>query len=1020
MIAFFVKRPVTTIMMVSLFVIMGIVSLSGMLVEQTPKVDFPIITITTEYPGATPVEVETLVINKIEDAVAEISEIEKVRSISYDNVGFVFVQFLLSADVNVKSIEVKDKVEAILNDLPDDIEQPIIEKYDPLMQPVIELVLSSESMNIRDIYEYADKTLKNKFSSIEGVAKVDVYGGKQRQINVRLNPVLLKQKYITVEEVVSQLSNKNKNIPGGEIEKGFSSLSVRFVGEFQNVDEIKNLELQSIDGNKFLLSDVADIQDSFKKVNTIARYNGKEVVGLSLNKVSDGNAVNIAREVMQRIDEFRAMLPKGVDMEIASNTTNFIVNETTDAQFNIAIGIFLTIIILYLFTGQAKLTFIAALVIPTSIVSTFWPMSGSDFTINFMTLLAIAMALGTLIANAIVIIENVLEHMEHNESAQNAAITGTKEVAGAIIASTGTNLVVFTPIAMMGGIVGKFFVSFGVTVIYATLFSLLASFTLTPMLCGLLLKKRKAAPAKTKSALLNAFTAPVRLTERMMNFMKIEYKRIFNAVFRHPVLTCLVVFLSLWSLRFVMPYLGSEFIPADDEDKVQVNLVMPKGVTIDRTLSVIEKIEVKVAELPEVESYLSNIGENGVENASIIVSLIPSKDRQRSDSDIIDVLTPFMSDIPDAEINMLRAGMESQGNGDISINISGDDYNQVINYAWKMKQIMQQSGYFRSVDSSYKMPKKEIRFIPDQQKLNEYGLSSAQIAGMMRDSIYGNTDNVYKEKGEEYDINIELDDKYMTNFDDVKQILVSSAQGMIPVTELGTLVDDKSLPTIRHRDRNRVIRLEGFLSKSNAGFVRGLLDKKFSELGMSAEYGYAYVEDAEHEAEASEEMAKAFILAVILTYMLLAAILNSGSYPISIMMTVLTSFVGVFYTMFFLGYSMGVTSMMGMVMLVGLVVNNAILLLDYTILKMKEGLPVKEALWQGASVKFRAIIMTSLAIVLGVMPQLWAMMGAKRAMGAVMVGGMLASIVYTLIFIPIVFWFTCNIEEFIKSKIGKR
>lgn len=1020
MIAFFVKRPVTTIMLVCLFVIMGVVSLTGMLVEKTPKIEFPIITITTEYPGATPLEVETLVVNKIEDAVAEISEIEKIRSNSYDNVGFVFVQFLLSADVNVKSIEVKDKVEAILNDLPDDIEQPIIEKFDPLMEPVIELVLSSDNVDIRDIYEYTDKTLKNKFSSIEGVAKVDIYGGKQRQINVRLNPVLMKQQYITVDEVVSQLSNKNKNIPGGEIEKGFSALSVRFVGEFQNVDEIKNLELQSLDGNKFLLSDIAEVEDGFKKVDSIARYNGREVVGLSLNKVSDGNAVNIAREVRQRLDEFRAMLPEGVDIEIASDTTDFIVNETVDAQFNIIIGILLTIIILYLFTGQANLTFIAAVVIPTSILSTFWPMSSADFTINFMTLLAIATSLGTLIANAIVIIENVLEHMEHHEGAQQAAISGTEEVAGAIIASTGTNLVVFTPIAMMGGIVGKFFVSFGMTVIFATLFSLFASFTLTPMLCGLLLKKRSAAPAKTNNAFLNILTAPVRVTERTVNFMKIEYKRIFDAVFRHPVLTCLVVLISLWSLRFVMPYLGSEFVPSDDEDKIQVSLVMPKGVTIDRTLSVVKKIEAKVAEFPEVESYLSNIGENGVENASIVISLISSKERQRMDTDIIDALTPFMTDIPDAEINMLRAGMGSQGTGDISINVSGDDYNQVIDSAKQMKQIMLESGYFRSVDSSYKMPKKEIRFVPDQQKLNEYGLSSAQIAGILRDSIYGNTDNVYKEKGEEYDINIELDDKYMTNFDDVKQIMVSSSQGMIPATELGTLVDDKALPTIRHRDRNRVIRLEGFLSKSNVGFVRGLLDEKFAELGLPAGYGYAYVEDAEHETEANEEMGKAFLLAVILTYMLLAAILNSGSYPISIMMTVLTSFVGVFYTMFFLGYSMGVTTMMGMVMLVGLVVNNAILLLDYTVLKMKEGMPVKEALWQGASVKFRAIIMTSLAIVLGVMPQLWAMMGAKRAMGAVMVGGMLASIVYTLIFIPIVFWFTCSIEDFIKSKIRRQ
>jgi len=394
-------------MLIIVFVVLGVFSFSTLLVEKTPQIDFPIITVAVTYPGATSLEVETLVVNKIEDAVSEISQIDKIRSDSYDNFGLVYIQFLLSADVNVKSIEVKDKVEAILNDLPDDIEAPIIEKFDPLMQPVIELVLSGKNIDSRQLYEYADKTFKTKLASVEGVAKVDVYGGKERQINIRLNPELMKQKYISIGEVIMALKMKNRNIPGGELEKGFSALSVRFVGEFQDVEQIRNFELSARDGNKFFLYEIAEIEDSFKKVESIARFNSQEVVGLSLNKVSDGNAVDIANQIRSRMEEFKAELPEGMDIQIASDTTDFIKNETTDAQFNIIMGILLTIIILYLFTGQVSLTFIAAIVIPASIISTFWPISASGFTINMMTLMAIATSLGTLIANAIVIIENV-------------------------------------------------------------------------------------------------------------------------------------------------------------------------------------------------------------------------------------------------------------------------------------------------------------------------------------------------------------------------------------------------------------------------------------------------------------------------------------------------------------------------------------------------------------------------------------------------------------------------------------
>lgn len=1016
MIDFFVKRPVTTIMFVAVFVVLGVVSIFNLRIESTPKVDFPIVTVTATYPGATPLEVETLVINKIEDAVAELAGIRQLRSESYDNFGYVFIEFNLSEDVNIKFIEIKDKVEAIINDLPDGAEKPVVEKFDPLMEPVMDLVLLSETVDSRELYEFADKKLRDRISAIPGIASVNVYGGKRRQINVDLDPMLMKRHYVTITDVVESIKAKNRNVPGGLLEKGDHSLSLRFVGEFESPQDIDEMLIVSRDGAYFPLKEIARVEDGFKKIETVSHFNGKEAVGLSVIKVSDGNAIDISRDLRRRMDQFRAGLPDGVSLEIATDTTQFILGETQDTYFNIILGILLTVVILYVFTGQARLTFIASVVIPTSIISSLFLVDASGFTINMMTLLAMATVLGTLIANAIVIMENVLVHLDKGDNAADAAISGTKEVTAAVFASAGTNLVVFLPIASMGGIIGQFFKEFGLTVVYATLFSILASFSLTPMMCGYFLKKKKKE-AKKQGRCLNPFHWMVSWTDRVMTFLKSEYEKIFKLIFRFPKITVLLVLALFFSMRFILPYIDNNFMPVWDEDMITVKIELPQGSTIERTLKVTETVEKRIGQIPETASYLTSIGDGGVENSAVVVNLVPSKERKRSDAQIIEELVPFMARIPDAEISLERGEARGGREGDISINVYGEDYEAMIGLSQMMRRKMEETGFFRSVKSSYKVPKREIRFIPDQKRLIEHGVSNALVGATMRAAVFGDDTNVYKEGGEEYDINVELDKRYTQDFDDLKQIDLISRQGMASVVELGELREDKAMPQIRHRDKVRVIRLEGYLSKSATGYARGVLDEAFKDLLFEEGYGYKYVEMAERESESFGEIGKAFLLAVILTYMLLCAIMNSFFYPIPIILSVATSFIGVFLSLFFLEESMNISSMLGMVMIVGLVVNNSILLLDYTLLKMQEGVPVIDALWLGVSEKFRPIIMTSLAIVLGVLPQLGSVMAFKSSMGAVMIGAMLASIVFSFVFTPVAFWYSVRIKNFFTHHI---
>ncbi|MDD4956787.1 MAG: efflux RND transporter permease subunit [Candidatus Omnitrophica bacterium] len=1016
MIEFFVKRPVTTIMFVLFFVILGLVSYLEIPIEADPKIDFPIITIKVEYPGATPLEVETQVINEIEDAVSEISSIEKIQSDSYENFGYVYVQFFLGTDVNIKSIEVKDKVEGILNDLPDSIEKPIIEKYDPLMEPVMDLVLISDKYNSRDLYEYADKVLKAKISSMEGVAKVDIYGGKERQINIVADPALMRQNYITIYDIVEKVKATNSNVPSGLLEEKNTSTSVRFVGEFEDVDAIRDMMITSRDGVSLKIGNVADVEDGFKKVDTYARFNGKDVVGLSVKKVSDGNAVQISRDIRKKFPEFNKSLPDGMSLEIANDTTDVIIEETNDTINNIFIGILLTVIILFIFTGRAKITFIAAVVIPTSLISTMMLVSGSGFTINSMTLLAIATCLGTLIANAIVIVENVLKHLEKGDDPRQAAVSGTKEVAVAVLAATGTNLVVFTPIAMMGGIVGEFMRSFGLTVVYATIFSLINSFTLTPMLCGLLMRKEPGLGASTGKGFFRPVMWVVKGVDAVVEAMKRAYKEIFDATMKYPGRTILSMFILFWALRFIMPFIDNEFMPTYDQDEVNISVVMPQGSTVDKTLGVAEIIERRVEQIPEMESYLTNIGENGVENCNVKISLVPLSERKRSDNDIINELLPFMADIPDAEIDVTRS---ARWDADVSINVFGDDYDKLITYSERMKDILLGTGYFRAIVSSYKNPKKEIKFIPDQKKLTTYGVSNSQVGYMLRAAIYGDDSNTYKEKGEEYKINVELDEDYAETLQDISQIDVITKKGMIPITELGDIVYDKAVPQIKHRDRERVIRLDGTLGKGALGLVREVADVEFAKLGLPEGYGYKFVEMAEHQDESGQEIGKAFLLAVILTFMLLCAILDSMTRPISIIVSIATSFIGVFLMFFFFGISINIASMLAIIMLVGLVVNNSILLLDFTILKIEEGVELKEALWFGASEKFKAILMTSIAIILGVVPQLYMISPLKYSMAGVIIGGMTASIIFTFLYTPVIFYSTEKAVKFISKRRKK-
>ena len=1005
MIALFVRRPVTTAIFILMMVVLGLVSILNLNIEENPKVDFPLVVVRTIYPGATPLEVESQVTKKVEDAVSEVSGIEKLKSDSHEGYSVVIIEFSLNSDVNNKFIEIKDKVDGISTYLPSSSEKPIVEKFDPLAKPVMNLIAYSDHHSPTDLFKFVDKKVKLKLSAIEGVAKVEISGGLERQINVLCDPSLMKKYFVTIDEVVDSIKRKNINVPGGNIEMTGNSIGVRFLGEYIKIDEIANTEILSQEGGRIKLSDLAVIEDSHKRITTKARYNDKEVISLGLINVADANPVKVAQRVYKALPKIQSFLPEGMKIQVVTDNTKIIVSETDDTVKNIVIGIVLTIIILFIFTGNLRVTIISSTVIPASIISTFFLMDMNKFSINTMSLLAIATSLGTLIANAIVIIENVFVKLNEGKDSQTAAIEGTQEVVIPVLASVGTNLVVFTPIAFMGGIVGKFMIQFGLTVVFATIFSLIASLSLTPMLCGLLFKGGFDESRKSKFA---------RMIDQCLAWLLQEYRKIFDLIFKFPFIWFIIVMIGIFSSYGLVKYLGNEFTPKYDMDQVGINMNLSQGTVIEVTEDRVKQVEKIAKQIPEVKNIYSRLGSNGMETANIELELVSSKSRTKSDLDIIQELIPKLALVPGVEFELARGETKGGAGKDIQINIYGHEYEDMAEYSKQMKSIMEKTGYFQSVQSSYKTPKPEIRFIPNQEKLADFGIPNAIIGQNIRSSIYGDESSIYKEEGEEYDINVRLGEAYRGFLTDVADITVKTRKGIIPIGYVGELKLSDSMPSISHRDKERIITISGNLVKSTAGVVQNELTRLFKEkLTLKPGDSYKFAGNAETQDESQKEIAKAFGLATLMTFMILAAILNSWIHPITITFSIVNAFSGVFIALFLGDYSINIASLLALVMLVGLVVNNEIILLEEALHYIQQkGLSIKEGLWQAIQNKFRVILMTSLAIVFGAIPQLFSLMKTKSSMGAVIIGGNLASMVFAFLLTPVVFYYMERLRQF--------
>jgi HAE1 family hydrophobic/amphiphilic exporter-1 len=1006
-----VRRPVLTTMLVVVLVVMGIFSYSTLGVDLLPGVDFPMVTITTVYPGAGPQEVEQQVTERVEDAVSTIGNLETLTSYSRENMSIVVAEFDYSVDADLVAIDVKDKVDAIRADLPDDAQPPTILKLDINAMPIMDLALSGPQ-SLEALYDFADQVVSERISRVDGVASVTIIGGREREIEVRVHPDRLRSYGLAITDVAALVGAENLTVPAGRVTETSAEYAVRVVGEYASVDEISELPLAVPSGGYVRLADVATVEAGFADVRELARYNGEPSVSLSIQKQSDANTVATASGIFEALDELQGEIPPGADLRVASDRSQFIRDSIQDILKNILIGIALTVGVLFLFLHSWRGTVIAAVAMPATIVATFLALDRMDFTINVMTLMGLGITVGILVTNTIVVLENIYRYLDRGADPKKAAEEGTTEVAIAVAASALTNVVVFTPIAFMQGIIGQFFFAFGLTVVFATLASVFISFTLAPMMAARVLRTHETR--REEEGWLGFFW---KRFDVGYGGLEEDYRRALRWSLARPRNGWAVVggttLLFILALFIQVRFGGGEFMPTTDNGMADVALELPPGTPVERTSLVAQRAEGLLRQIPEVTDLLTTIGQGtggmrstgaDVNEARIQVTV----ESRRPTESFFPRFRELMAEIPDADVTVTLSQTMGGGGSEapLQVLVKGPDQSRLETLAQGATDRVTAIPGLVDVKNTIQDPRPEVVFHPYRAVLSEYGLTVAQVGGALRASIEGVTPGVFRESGEERDIRVRLAESSRDRVSELGDLQIRTRTGMVPVSSLGELDEQGGENTIQRDEKQRTVQIDAQIGTGSLTSLATQIETDLDQMGLPPGYSYEITGQFEMFQESLTEMLKALALAIILTYVILAMILESFVHPITIMLTLPLGAVGAVFALFLTATNLNIFSMMAMIMLVGIVVNNAILILDYAQILRGRGKGIVEALLEAAPARLRPILMTNVAIAIALVPQAVGTgpgSSFRTAMAIVTIGGVLVAAIFTLFLIPVIY-----------------
>jgi len=1010
-----IRRPVTTLTVMAAFIIFGWIAFTNMGIDLFPEVDIPVVTVKTVLEGASPEVVDADVTDVLEEQIKTIGGIKNLSSQSYESLSLITVEFELEKDVDVAAQEVRAKVNLAEKDLPDDVDKPIIDKVDLAANAIMWIAVSGTTDYAKLSY-YADKVLKEQLQSINGVGMIQTGGLRNREIRVWLDPKKLEARNLTAQDIVRAIKLKHVELPGGRIEAEIMEYSVKVKGEYASVEGLNDLVVAERQGSTITLKDVGIVTDGFEDLRSIIRFNGKPAIGLGVKKQSGTNTTAVADAVKNRLAEIKKHTPEGIQVGIAMDSSDFIKKSMEGVQFDIIFGIILTALIMYLFLRNLRITFISVTAIPVSLIGGFVLMNALGFTVNNLTMLAMSLAVGMVIDDAIVVLENIFRHVENGEDRIEAAQRGTDEVGLAVLAATSSVAAVFIPVAFMKGIIGRFFYQFGLTVALTIIISVLVSFTLTPFLCSRMLR-HQTSHKKLYMVIENFFTA----IEQM-------YRKTLEWAVSHRILVVGIA-VGTFILSFMMvPYIGSEFVTHADEGQFKVSFELATGTAIEETNKRLHELEKLIFSKPEVDHAFAAVGVGGgqeVNKGLMIINLISKHNREISQQEIMQKLRGTLrrySDMKSSVEYLSAVGSAGGRNAEIMIALKGPGIDDLARVSSQVVRDITAQGEFVDVDTDLRITKPDVEVHINRGMANDLGVDVRSISNEIY-TLFGGVDAAkFKDGGYRYDIHVRALPEYRMTPENLDLISVRGQNGqLIKGLNLITYEVGRGPNVINRYDRMRSATLyadvEGISVGDGLAKVENII---MNTLPKDGNWDMALKGKTKTFRESFRYLLHALFIAVLVIYMILCIQFESFIHPFTMMISLPLCMIGVFGALLITGKTLNIFSFIGIIMLMGIVTKNGILLVDFANQQRRKGMNKIEAMLTAGPIRLRPILMTASAVVIGVVPVALAMSegGETRApMAIAVIGGMISSTLLTLLVVPVVYLILDDTQEWVITKI---
>ena len=1007
-----VKRPVTTILIFVAVVILGLFSLKKLPIDLMPDIDTNTIMVMTTYAGASAEDIEQNVTRPLENSLNSVEHLKHITSNSRENVSIVTLEFEYGYDIDVLTNDVRDKLSMVSSMLPDDANTPIIFKFSTDMIPIV-LLSAQAHESVPGLYKILDENVANPLARVDGVGSVSIGGAPKREVHIYIDPLKLEAYHLSIETISSLVGAENRNIPGGTFDIGNETYALRVEGEFKDPKELASLVVGASNGAAVHLSDIARIDDSLEERAQETFTNGVRGAMIIIQKQSGANSVEISNRVKQILPQIQKNLPSDIKLDYIVDTSDNIRNTISSLVETVLYALLFVVIVVFFFLGRWRATVIIVLTIPISLIASFIYLYATGNTLNIVSLSALSISIGMVVDDAIVVLENVTTHIERGAEPKQAAVHGTNEVAISVIASTLTLIAVFFPLTLVTGMTGVLFRQLGWMVTIMMIISTTAALSLTPMLCSRMLRLQR-----TQSKFFTKFYGPI---EKVLDKIDDGFAWLLTHCVRHRWITSLVVLGVFVASMFLMKFVGSEFFPTMDNSRLGINLELPIGTRVEVAKDVCQRLHKEWTEkYPEIKVFNYTVGQassdntwgsmqnNGSHIISMNIRLVNPSERDRSITEIAGLMREDLKQYPELKKALVNVG-GSRGGGmsgqsTLDYEIYGYDFTLTDSVAQHLKHVLEKIKGAADINISRSDYQPEYQVDFDREKLALYGLNLSTAATYVRNRINGNTASYFREDGDEYDIKVMYDPEHRQSLEDIENITLYNAMGNgIKLKEVGKVVERFSPPTIERKDRERIITVSTVVQDRPMSEIIAEAQPEIDKLDLPPGVTIQLSGSFEDQQDSFGDLGMLAILIIILVYIVMASQFESFTYPGIIMSSIMFAFSGIVIILLLTGTNLNVMSMIGAIMLIGIVVKNGIVLIDYITLNRERGMSVRRSVIDGGKSRLRPVLMTSLTTILGMVPMaIGSGEGAEmwRPMGVAVIGGLTFSTILTLLFVP--------------------